>query len=620
MNVLQIDNLSKSFGAKTLFENISFSIVRGEKVALIAKNGVGKSTLISIITGAEIADSGAVILSKDVHTGFLPQEPQFDGSKTVMEQVFASSDKLIATVKNYNAAMVSGKESEIQHAVSEMDRMGAWDYESRISQILTKLKITDFEQPVNQLSGGQKKRLALANTLINTPDFLILDEPTNHLDFDMIEWLEDYLAQSHVTLLLVTHDRYFLDKVCNRILEIDDNVMYAYRGTYHEYLQKRAERIEQMTTDIENARRLLKRETEWMNRMPQARTTKAKYREDNYWKVKDAAERKVDNSKVEMQAMAARLGSKIVDIYGVSKSFGDKIIVDDFSYKFNRFEKIGVAGNNGTGKSTFLNLLTNNILPEKGHIEVGETVVFGYYRQEGLQLDDNMRVIEVITSIAERISVGKDYEISAAQFLERFLFPRHTHYEDVSKLSGGQKRRLYLMTVLMRNPNFLILDEPTNDFDIATLNVLEEFLQNYQGNVLVVSHDRYFTDRVAETLFVFEGDGKIRHFPGNYSAWREHKSEQEAQKALEQKSKEIKQEKPKSVSSNKLTFKEKQELNQLERDLEKLNSEKSQIESDLSSGRLSGVEIVSKSERFTELTNLIDDFELRWLELSEREA
>ncbi len=619
MNIIQVDKLTKSFGANLLFEDISFTINKAEKVALIAKNGTGKTTLLKIMTGKESPDSGKIVLNKDARLGFLPQEPNFDGNKTVIEQVFSSSDSLITAVKEYNRAMESQDEKAMHNAIAEMDRLQAWDYESKITQILDKLKITDLNQKVAQLSGGQQKRLALANTLINEPDFLIMDEPTNHLDYEMIEWLEEYLSKSHITLLLVTHDRYFLDKVCNRIIEIDDNTVYNYKGTYAQYLQKRAERIELQASDIEKAKNLLRKEADWMNRMPQARGTKAKYRIDAFYKTKEAASKQIDNSKVEMDIDTARLGTKIIDIYNISKSFGDKLLIKDFSYKFVRFEKIGIAGNNGIGKSTLLRILAGELPPDSGEIDTGSTVVFGYYKQEGLKIDDNMRVIDVITDVADHIKLGKNRTLSAAQFLELFLFPRNTHYADVSKLSGGQKRKLYLMTILMKNPNFLILDEPTNDFDIATLNVLEDFLQDYKGNVLVVSHDRYFTDKVADTLFVFEGEGIIKHFPGNYSAYRATKLKEAEEKNKVKSVKISKKEKPKSAKSNKMSFKEKFEFEALEKEIEDLSEEKKQIETELNSGDLEHDEIAQKAKRHQELITLLDEKEFRWLELSEKE-
>ncbi len=618
MTFLQVDNLSKSYGNKTLFENISFVINKGDKCALIAKNGAGKTTLLNIIMGNDIADEGKFALNKDISVAYLAQEPEFDGRNTVMEQVFSSSDKVAKAVKDYELAMISENEKDIQQAVETIDRLEAWDFEREIKQILTKLKITDFDKKVEILSGGQKKRLALANTLLNKPDFIIMDEPTNHLDFDMIEWLEEFLAKSDITVFLVTHDRYFLDKVCDVILEMDDNQIFKYKGDYSYYLRKRAERIENLTANIEKAKNLLRTEAKWMNRQPQARATKAKARIDNFYKIKEKASKKIDNSSVSIDVEGKRLGTKIIDIYNVSKSFGDLKLVDDFSHKFVKGERIGIFGNNGVGKSTFLNVITNKLTPDSGRLEMGQTVSIGYFEQSAMNLQDDKRLIDVIKDIAEVINLGKNREMTAGQFAEYFLFPRDMQYNYVSTLSGGEKRRLYLMTVLMKNPNFLILDEPTNDLDIMTLNVLEEYLLGFKGTVIIVSHDRYFIDKVAETLFIFEGNGKIKNFPGNYSAYYQYLHEKEKEQKNEVKKLQVKEVKVKKDNSQKLSYKEKVEFEKLEKEIEVLSTEKIEIENYMNSRDFSDGKLEEKAKRLSELDAFIDEKEFRWLELSDK--
>ncbi len=621
MSYLQVENLSKNYGTKSLFEDISFIVNKGDKCALIAKNGAGKTTLLNIIVGNDIADEGKVSLNKQISTSYLVQEPIFDGDNTVMEQVFSSSDKIAKTVKEYELAMLSQDEKKIQEAVETMDRLDAWDFEREIKLILTKLKITDFNKKVSILSGGQRKRLALANTLLNKPDFIILDEPTNHLDFEMIEWLEEYLAKSEITVLIVTHDRYFLDKVCNVILEIDDNQIFSYKGNYAYFLRKREERIENMSANIEKARNLLRTEAKWMSRQPQARATKAKARIDNFYKIKEKASKQIDSSTVSIDVEGKRLGKKIIDVYNISKAFGDLKLIDNFSYKFVRGERIGIFGNNGVGKSTFLNVITNKLKPDSGNFEMGETVSIGYFEQSAVDFDESKRLIDIIKDIAEVISLGKNREMTAGQFAEYFLFPRDMQYNYVSTLSGGEKRRLYLMTVLMRNPNFLILDEPTNDLDIMTLNVLEEYLLGFKGSVIIVSHDRYFIDKVANTLFVFEGNGKIRNFPGNYSAYSQFILKKERQEKSEVASLSKPKEKKKNTAtktSNKFSYKEKVEFEGLEKELEDLTNEKNAIEDYLNAGNFKDGKLEENSKRLSELETLIDEKEMRWLELSEK--
>ncbi|MCF6366909.1 MAG: ABC-F family ATP-binding cassette domain-containing protein [Bacteroidales bacterium] len=619
MTYLQVENLSKSYGNKTLFENISFVINKKDKCALIAKNGAGKTTLLNIITGNDIADSGKSGLNKDISTAYLIQEPVFEGSKTVIDQVFESSDKISKIIKDYEQAMLSEDESMIQKAVETMDREDAWDFEREIKLILTKLKITDFEKKVSVLSGGQRKRLALANVLLSKPDFIILDEPTNHLDFEMIEWLEEYLAKSEITVFLVTHDRYFLDKVCNVILEIDDNQIFRYKGNYLHYLKKRTERIEITNANIEKAKNLLIKESKWMNRQPQARATKAKSRIDNFYKIKEDANKKIDTQAVSIDVEGKRLGKKLIDIYNIKKSYDKLNLVNDFSYKFVKGEKIGIFGNNGVGKSTFLNILTNKVQPDSGYLETGETVSVGFFEQSSVNnLDENKHLIEVIKDIAEVISLGKNHEISAGQFAEYFLFPRSMHYNYVSQLSGGEKRRLYLMTVLMKNPNFLILDEPTNDLDIMTLNVLEDYLRKFKGTVIIVSHDRYFLDKVAETLFIFEGNGIIKNFPGNYSAYNHYLINKEKEKKREKSAEnKISSNKKHTEKKQKLTYKERFEFEQLESELKTLGNEKNNIEEYINTGNFEDNKLAEKSKRLIFIKELIDDKEMRWLELSE---
>ncbi len=615
--ILKVENLSKAYGNKTLFEDISFVINEKDKVALIAKNGTGKTSLLNIITGKDIADSGNFRLKNNISFGFLEQEPKFENSGTVIEQVLNSSDKVAIAVKKYEKAVLSENVTLIQEAADEMDRLDAWDFEREIKTVLTKLKLTDFEKSVQILSGGQKKRLALAVAILNKPDFLILDEPTNHLDFEMIEWLEDYILKSSLTLLLVTHDRYFLDRVCDVILEIDDEKVFKYQGNYDFFLRKRKERIENTQAEINKAKSILKTETKWMNRQPQARATKAKSRIDNFYKLREKAGKRIDDKTFDIEIEGKRLGKKIIDIYNISKAFGDLKIIDDFSYKFSKAEKIGIFGNNGVGKSTFLNLITGKISADDGRIEQGATVSIGYFEQASIDTDkEDLRLIDYIKNIAEIVTLGKNREMSAAQFAEYFLFPRNMHYNYISQLSGGEKRRLYLLSVLMKNPNFLILDEPTNDLDIMTLAVLEDYLLKFTGTVLFVSHDRFFIDAVADMLFVFEGNGKIKKFPGNYSDYHRYVSEKNSEKSNDEIK--IKKEKVKSSKPNKHTYKEKTEFENLEKELEILNKEKEEIETYLQSGNYENDELEKKSERLPELTNIIDEKEMRWLELSEK--
>lgn len=621
ISYLQVENLSKRFGEQLLFENISFGIGKGQKVALIAKNGMGKSTLLRIIAGKDTAETGTVIFRNDITIGILEQDPLLDPENTIFEEVFNSDSPILRLIKAYEAAISKNDTTALEKLIPEMDNHSAWDYDNTIKQILSELKIDTYDKKVHLLSGGQKKRVGLAKVLISNPDFLILDEPTNHLDIEMTEWLEEYLEKSNVTLLMVTHDRYFLDRVCNQIIEIDDFGLYSYEGNYSYYLEKRKERIANRNAAIDKARNLLRTEQEWMRRMPQARSHKAQYRIDNFYKLKETASQQTTETKLELDIQGKRLGKKILELEHVSKSFDGQVILHDFSYKFVRGEKIGIVGKNGIGKSTFLNIITQHLEPDSGSISIGETVVYGYYQQSGIAFHENDRVIDIVKNIAEHIDLGNGRVMSASQFLEYFLFTDKQQYSLVSKLSGGERRRLYLLTVLMSNPNFLILDEPTNDLDILTLNVLEEYLQGFKGCLLIVSHDRFFTDKVVDRIFTFEGNGIIKDFPGNYTLYKNKKEkEKENQEKIE---KEKKKTDPTPVSQTdtsekkrKLSFKERQEMQQLETDLEQLNEEKAAIESALNSGTLSPDELLTKSNRIAEIIAILDEKEMRWLELS----
>lgn len=616
---LQVENISKYWGELPLFTQISFSISEGQKVAMIAKNGAGKSTLMDIIAGLETPDEGKSTLSSDYSIGYLRQNPDLNPEDTVLEAAFNASGELIQTVKNYEMALTSHNPAILDAAIERMNVLNAWDFELRIKQILSQLKITDVNQQIKFLSGGQKKRVALAHILIDEPDFLILDEPTNHLDLEMIEWLEKYLEKAKCTLFMVTHDRYFLDRVCNEIIELDDNTLYRYKGNYSYYLEKREERIQGMNAEIDRAKNLFRTELEWLRRMPQARGHKSKYRTENAYKLQEKASQRRVEENLELTVQGKRLGSKILDVKELSKSFDEIVILDKFSYKFARFEKIGIIGKNGSGKSTVLNMLTGTLLPDSGIIEVGETINFGYYQQEGISFRPGDRVIDVIKEIAEVVDMGNGNRMTASQFLNYFLFPPEVQYNMVEKLSGGEKRRLYLCTILMKNPNFLILDEPTNDLDIMTLNVLEDYLRNFQGCAIVVSHDRFFMDKIVDHLFVFEGQGQIKDFPGNYSDYRDWLEEKEKEARIPEKKE--KTAKPKQVKegSRKLSFNEKRELELLEKEIAQLEEEKKEIENAMNSGDCPSEELVIKSQRHGEIRNLLDEKELRWLELSEIE-
>lgn len=627
ISYLQVEQLSKRFGEQLLFENITFGIGKGQKVALIAKNGMGKSTLLRIIAGKDTAETGTVTFRNDISVGILEQDPVLEPDNTVLEEVFHSEAPVLTLIKAYENAVSHNDTATLEQLIPEMDAHRAWDYETTVKQILSELKVDAYDKKISQLSGGQKKRVGLAKILISNPEFLILDEPTNHLDIEMTEWLEEYLSRTSCTLLMVTHDRYFLDRVCNQIIEIDESGLFSYSGNYAYYLAKREERIANRNAAIDKARNLLRTEQEWMRRMPQARSHKAQYRIDNFYKLKETASQNISEKKMELDIQGKRLGKKILELEHVSKSFDGHCVLRDFSYKFVRGEKIGIVGKNGVGKSTFLNIITQNLAPDTGQISIGETVVYGYYKQSGIDFNENDRVIDIVKNISEHIDLGNGKTMSASQFLEYFMFSDKQQYALVSKLSGGERRRLYLLTVLINNPNFLILDEPTNDLDIVTLNVLEEYLQSFKGCLLIVSHDRFFTDKVSDRIFAFEGDGIIKDFPGNYTQYKNKKEEEkELQEKTNREKKKQKTEGPtvaapeKNNRKRRLSFKEKQEMQQLENDMEQLNNEKAAIEAALSNGTLSTDELLNQSNRMAEILNALDEKEMRWLELSEINA
>ena len=619
---LQVDGLTKSFGDLVLFNEISFGIAEGERIGLIAKNGSGKTTLLNILVGKESFDSGSVVFRRDLRVAYLEQDPIYPEELTVLQACFHSGNEVTDLIAEYEKAMGSGDHSNLDAILQKMDILQAWDYEHRAKQILAQLKITDFDQKISELSGGQLKRVALANVLITEPDLIILDEPTNHLDLDMVEWLEEYLQRSRLSLLMVTHDRYFLDRVCNDIIEIDQKQLYQYKGNYSYYLEKRDERISAQNSEIDRANNLMRKELEWMRRQPQARGTKAKSRIDAFYDLEKKAQQVRDAGNVQLQMKGSYIGNKIFEAEHVYKAFGDIKILEDFNYIFARYEKLGIVGNNGTGKSTFIKMLMGEVAPDKGSFDIGETVKFGYYSQDGLKFDEQMKVLDVIQNIAEVIDLGNGNKLTASQFLQHFLFPPEKQHNFVYKLSGGEKRRLYLCTVLITNPNFLVLDEPTNDLDIVTLNILEEYLQQFKGCVIVVSHDRYFMDKVVDHLMAFQGNAKIKDFPGNYTEYREWKEIQEVlekEKELAEKPKEDKSQiaAPKAEEKKKLSFKDKREFEELDALIPQLEGEKANLENELSSGTLSNDELLSKSTRISELIDQIEEKTMRWMELSE---
>ena len=621
---LQVDKLTKSFGDLVLFEEITFGIAQGQKIGLIAKNGSGKTTLLNILDGKEDYDSGSVVFRNDLRVGYLEQTPHYPAGLTVLQACFYSPNETVRLIADYEQALASGDQKRLEELLVRMDSLKAWDYEQREKQFLGQLKIHHFDQKVETLSGGQLKRVALANVLITEPELIILDEPTNHLDLEMTEWLEGYLSRANISILMVTHDRYFLDRVCSEIIEIDRKQLYQYKGNYSYYLEKRQERIDAQNADIDRASNLLRKELDWMRRQPQARGTKAKYRIDAFYELEKRAKQQHEQGKVNLDVKASYIGSKIFEAEHVSKRFGDLKIVEDFNYIFARYEKMGIVGNNGTGKSTFIKMLVGELEPDSGRFDVGETVRFGYYSQEGLQFDERMKVIDVVQDIAEYIDLGDGRKLGVSQFLNYFLFTPEKQHSYVHKLSGGEKRRLYLCTVLMRNPNFLVLDEPTNDLDIVTLNVLEEYLRGFKGCVIVVSHDRYFMDKVVDHLLVFHGNAEIQDFPGNYTQyrlWKEMQTEQERKKSAaapaSNDSAAKKSSRPEKEQKKKLSFKERKEFESLDAEIPRLEEEKARLEVEMSSGTLSNDQLLAKSERIAALIAEIDEKTMRWLELSE---
>ena len=617
---LQVENLTKSFGDLVLFNGISFGIAEGQRIGLIAKNGSGKTTLLNILAGKEGYDEGKITFRRDLRVGYLEQSPKYPEELTVLEACFYHGNSTVELIKEYERCMETPSNPGMDELLVRMEHEKAWDYERRAKQILSQLKIRDFSQKIGHLSGGQLKRVALANILITEPDLLILDEPTNHLDLDMTEWLEEYLNRGSLSLLMVTHDRYFLDRVCSEIIEIDNRQLYSYKGNYSYYLEKRQERIEATNAEIARANNLYRTELEWMRRIPQARGHKARYREEAFYELEKVAKQRTYDANVKLDVKASYIGSKIFEADHLCKRFGDLKILDDFSYIFARYEKMGIVGNNGTGKSTFIKILMGLEKPDSGTLDIGETVRFGYYSQEGLQFNEQMKVIDVITDIAEVIELGNGKRLTASQFLQHFLFTPETQHSYVYKLSGGERRRLYLCTVLMRNPNFLVLDEPTNDLDIVTLQVLEEYLQNFKGCVIVVSHDRYFMDKVVDHLLVFKGQGDIRDFPGNYSDYRDWKLAKAEHEKEAAKPKEEKTQRVRLNDKRRMTFKERKEFEQLEKEIAALEEEKQQIEEALCSGTLSVDELTEKSKRLPLLNDELDEKTMRWLELSEIEG
>lgn len=623
VNYIQAREISKAYGEKVLFQGISISIAQGQKVALIARNGTGKTTLMNILAGLDEPDQGYCTYRTGLRIAYLPQEPVFDARLTISETLLSADNEQTRTIRAYEEFITEEgnadnpqKAGELQALIERMDALQAWDYEQRVKQILTTLKIGELKAKVGSLSGGQVKRLALAKVLIEEPDFLLLDEPTNHLDINMIEWLEAFFSRKKITLLMITHDRYFLDTVCNEIVEIENGQVYTYKGNYAYFLEKKQARLTAGQAQNEKAMNLLRKETDWMRRSPPARTTKSKARIQAYQELKDATNKPQEKTAGEIRMDMTRLGKKILELQNVRKSYGPIRVINDFSYIFKRGERVGIAGPNGTGKSTLLNIITQDLSPDAGKIITGETIRFGYFRQEGIRLDNQKKVIEVITEVAERIRFRKDQSMSAAQFLRHFNFPNHMHHDRVEKLSGGEKRRLYLLTILMKNPNFLILDEPTNDLDIDTLNILEDFLLTFPGCLIIVSHDRYFLDRLSEHLFIFRDVGDIKDFPGIYSEYRQ-QQEQKTSRGQKQQKKEKEGKNPRSKQKTKRTYREQKEFEALEQEIRDLEIEKEALLKKMSAGKLNSDELIKASERYRETEKLLETKSDRWLELSE---
>lgn len=620
MNYLSVENIAKAYGERELFSNISFGINEGQKVGFVAKNGTGKTSLLNILSGADSPDEGNVVYRKDITTAFLPQEPNLDPKLTVEQTIFAADNEILKAIERYGKALQNPDDADAyQKAFEQMEAHQAWDFETTYKQILFKLKLEEMDKPVGELSGGQKKRLALASMILNKPDLIIMDEPTNHLDLDMIEWLEEFFRKENFTIFMVTHDRYFLERVCNEIVELEDGNLYTYKGNYSYYLDKKEDRISLEQTNTDKAKQLFKKELDWMRRQPKARTTKSKSRIEDFHEIKDRASKRRNDHQVQLEINMERMGNKIVEMHNISKSFENKQLLNKFDYNFQPGDRLGIIGKNGTGKSTFLNILTGNIEPDSGKVVIGETVKFGYYTQRGIEVKEGQKVIDVIREFGDYIPLKKGRQISAQQLLERFLFDRKKQYDFVEKLSGGERKRLYLCTVLIQNPNFLILDEPTNDLDIVTLNVLENFLLDFPGNLLVVSHDRYFMDKIVDHLFVFKGNSEIEDFPGNYTDYREYEASavpeivQKADPSTEKK--EIKKE---AKTSPGLTYNEQKEYNKLEKEIHNLEKKKEEIQQKFLQD-LSGEEIDKTS---LELQSVIDEIEKkteRWFELGAKE-
>ncbi len=619
VSYLQVQNLTRSVGDKTLFRDLCFSIGEGQKVGLIAKNGTGKSTLLNILGGKDQADEGQVVFHNDLRIGYLEQTPNYPLDLTVIEACFWHGNETTNLIREYETCMASASQEGLQDILDRMEQLKAWDYENRAKTILSQLFITEFDKPLSQLSGGQLKRVALANTLIMEPDLLILDEPTNHLDLQMIEWLENYLSRSNITLLMVTHDRYFLDRVCSVILELDEETVYTYQGNYAYFLEHRAQRLEVARAEVARATNLYRTELDWMRRMPQARGHKARYREEAFYELEKQAHRRIEEQQVRLEMKSTYIGSKIFEAEYVSKAYGDLVLLKDFYYNFSRYEKLGIVGNNGTGKSTFVKMLLGLVKPDSGRFVVGETVRFGYYSQDGMAFNEQMKVIDAVRKTAEYVDLGGGRKLSAMQFLQHFMFSPQQQQNYIYKLSGGEKRRLYLCTVLMQSPNFLVLDEPTNDLDITSLQILEQYLQDFKGCVIIISHDRYFMDKLVDHLFVFKGNGVVKDFPGNYTQYREWEKLEPEPKKAQNTLNAPSTPRFQGERKRKMSFREKQEFEALGKEIDELENEKADIEAALSSGTLSTQEIIDLSKRLPVVNDLLDEKSMRWLELSEIE-
>jgi len=619
VNYLSVENISKSYGERILFTDISFGINQGQKIGFVAKNGTGKTSLLNILSGADVPDTGEVVYRKNLKVSFLSQEPNLDSKLTIEETILASDNPILHTISKYERSLENPEDTEAyQAAFDAMDAQHAWDFETKYKQILSKLKLDDLNQKVASLSGGQKKRLALAIALLTSPDLLVMDEPTNHLDLEMIEWLEELFAKENFTLFMVTHDRYFLERVCNEIIELDEGNLYSYKGNYSYYLEKRDARIENQATETEKAKQLYKKELDWMRRQPKARTTKSKSRIEDFHEIKSRASKRRNDHEIQLELNMERLGTKVVELHNISKAYDDKELFTNFEYNFLRGERVGIIGKNGTGKSTFLNILTGKQEPDTGKVVIGETVKFGYYTQKGIKIKEKQKVIDVVREFGDYIPLKKGRQISAQQLLERFMFDRKKQYDFVEKLSGGERKRLYLCTVLIKNPNFLILDEPTNDLDIVTLNVLESFLLDFPGCLIVVSHDRYFMDKIVDHLFVFKGKGEIQDFPGNYSDYRTYEDSKPKNEPKAETVDTTKADWKKDTSKAKLSYHEQKEHRNLEKEIAKLEKEKEALQNKFATENWDGEEIDKQSLKLQELIDAIEEKEMRWFELSEK--